>query len=69
MGLFFEKASSQSRNYKWLVNVFIVVIIVDIVNNFILQWSWFSVVSVILYIVFITLFVREMLKGNNNWSR
>ncbi|OZI10957.1 hypothetical protein CEW92_14360 [Bacillaceae bacterium SAS-127] len=66
MGLFFEKASSQSKNQKLLVNAFIVFIVLDIINNFLLHWSWFSVISICLYIVFIILFIREIMKRKNN---
>jgi flagellar biosynthesis component FlhA len=66
MGLFFEKASSQSKKQRLVINTFIVLIVLDIIINLLLDWYWFSVISFCLYIVFIILFVREGLKKKNN---
>ncbi len=66
MGLFFEKSSSQSRLQKLVINAFIVLILLDSINNLLLHWSWFSIITICLYIVFIILFVRESLKKKYN---
>lgn len=66
MGLFFEKASSQSKNQKLIINTFIILIVLDTINNLLLHWSWFSIISICLYIVFIILFVREIIKRKYN---
>lgn len=64
MGLFLEDAKNQSETQKMALNAFMTVVVLDILNNILLQWSWFSVIAICLYITFIILFSREMVKGN-----
>lgn len=66
MRLFFEKASSQSKNQKLVINAFLVLVILDIINIFLLDWYWFSAMSFCLYIVFIIIFVRGIMKKYYN---
>lgn len=52
----------NKRKSALILNAFIVVIVLDIINNFLLHWSWFSIITICLYIVFIILFIREIMK-------
>lgn len=62
MGLFFEKASSQSKTKKTSINLFIILIVLDLINNFLLRLSWLSTITICLYLVFIMYFMRELMK-------
>ncbi|MDQ0220166.1 hypothetical protein J2S21_003285 [Peribacillus cavernae] len=66
MGLFFEKSSSQSKTQKKLINAFIILIVLDLINNFLLNLSWLSTITTCSYIVFLILFIREIMRGKNN---
>ena len=63
MGLFFENASNQSKTQKVVLTAFIALVVLDIINNFLFHRSWFSLIAVCLYIVFIIIFIREIMKG------
>jgi len=63
MGLFFEKASNQSKNQKVVLNAFFTLVVLDIINNIFFHWSCFSVIAICLYIVFIIKFISVIMKS------
>ncbi|MCZ2260826.1 hypothetical protein [Sporosarcina sp. G11-34] len=69
MGLFFEKASNQSKTQKVVLTAFMALVLLDMINNLLFHHSWFSVIAVCLYIVFIITFIREIKKGKNKKNK
>lgn len=62
MGIFFEKYSSQSKTQKILISSLFLLIVLDLINNFLLHMSWLSNMIICLYIVFIILFTRSHMR-------
>lgn len=64
MGLFFEKASNQSKAQKIALNAFITLFVLDMINNFFFQQSWFSLIALCLCSMFIIIFIKIIKKRN-----
>lgn len=69
MGLFFEKASKQSKMQRMATNLFTVFFILMILNNTLLDWPWFKIITPYglgLFIFVFLMFGLRKVKHENN---